>query len=379
MLVTKEASSRSIESNASSGSSVCSDEPAMKRAVRRSGGRRPKREKVSGIVNRSRSSECKDGAKTLVANSSKRGVRFSSALFEVVAEVQCRDDMSNQEKYELYLNGADMQKIRADAKSTTKYFRMKESHSVVELDQAHTAAMNRAARNESYDVFWHFMRNADQSLEQVAAPLAKWCLKSQVTGRGLERYCSQRQRSQRTAFATECREAVLRLNKSGSISAEDVAEFYHEYARSNAIYARLMGHADEVAAKEVSLPLATKTFARTRVADIRIHNPYAVPPIPEKTTREQGKLRSDRKTLLVNQPKKVFKELLRFDTAANPVIAANQQAQSLVKATKLALRSPQIVMPTPVDRRKLLILTKQKSAMERFGKAGTQHVDTVFD
>ena len=242
--IDKNTSMRSIESLSSNTSSLCSNDPAMRRTI--------SRQRSSCI----RSETLKAGRRTIYETeeiSCDSSVTFSPMLSEVVCEVINREDISEKERNELFLTLDDMSKIKYDAKYITKYYRVKDTCSVESLDQVYSQAMCRSTYFATYDEFLRFLRNDDGDFEKIAEQLNPWCRTVKVTGRGLERYCSQKQRSERQAFSAECRAAVVRLSKSSSVSAEDLATFYHEYSRGNTIYARLMGRGDEIAAAIVLL------------------------------------------------------------------------------------------------------------------------------
>jgi hypothetical protein len=359
----------------------------MKRTVRRTGGRRPQREKVSGrATTRARRSSGEVDEKQVVTPRQRR-VRFSSTLCEVVGEVNRRDEMTDQEKKELYLTGADMQQIRADAKFITKYFRVKDRYSVAQLDEAYLAAASRSSAYETNEHFDDFMGNDDHQMEQVAAPLTEWCRRSKVSGRGLERYCSQLQRAERTAFASECRAAVLRLCESKSITADDVAKFYHEYTRSIVIYARLMGHADHIGAKEAAAEMAMAEAAQGKTASVQVQ-PRQVYQQTPKVAGEQDGLWFDRNDLLVQVSQATHEPPKErcCGTAANVVITTLQEAHSLEQSLRKT-SSPPTESPSqkasPFDRRKLLLMSKQQQSssarlmVERFGNASRKRMNFV--
>ena len=237
--IDKNTSMRSIESMSSNTSSFCSTDPAMRRTVSRSC--------VGGVT-------LKSGRRTIDETKEidcDARVTFSPIVSEVVCEVINREDFTENERNELFLTLDDMSKIKYDAKYITKYYRVKDKSSVESLDQVYSQAMCRSTYFGTYEEFLKFMRNDDGDFEKIAQQLDPWCRNVKISGRGLERYCSQKQRSERQTFGAECRAAVVRLSKSSSVSEGDLAAFYQEYSRGNTIYARLMGRGDEIAAANV--------------------------------------------------------------------------------------------------------------------------------
>ena len=233
----KSVSMRSVESFSSNSSSLCSTDPAMRRTT----SRHHKLKAQGRTIDEKTEMDC------------DLRVTFSPMISEVVCEVRNREDFNDAEKLELFLTLDDMAKIKYDAKYITKYYRVKEKRTIDSLDQVYTEAMCRSTYFTSYEEFLRFIRNDDGEFEQIVAQLNPWCRSTKLSGRGLERYCSQKQRSERQSFSSECRAAVVRLSKSEAVSAEEVAAFYHEYSRGNTIYARLMGRGDEIAAANVHI------------------------------------------------------------------------------------------------------------------------------
>jgi hypothetical protein len=254
-------SMRSIESLSSNSSSLCSDDPAMRRTTpaRRLGCKRHDTfQSQKRIIN-----EAKE------MNSDLR-VTFSPTVSVVVCEVLSREDYTPEETKELFLTIGDMSQIKNDAKFVTKYFRVKEKCTVDALDEVYTNAICRSTSFATYEDFVRFLRNDDRELEKITEPMISWCRKAKVSGRGLERYCSQKQRSERQIFSAECRAAVVRLSKAGTVSDEDLSKFYHEYSRGNTIYARLMGHADEAAAACIFQSETVEISSTTRRSQRRL-------------------------------------------------------------------------------------------------------------
>lgn len=221
-----------------------------------------------------------------------------------------------------------MNQIKNDAKYITKYFRLKDNDSVIALDKVYMDSIRRSTTFKTSDEFLGFIQNKDQQLEVVAESLIPWCRKSKVSGRGLERYCSQKQRRERQAFSSECRAAVVRLSKSDAVSSDDVARFYHEFSRGNTIYARLMGHADEQQAESSKLASSErKKSPLKRVVDERL-----------MLANEQTTQNMDQQTL----PFVGFKKTSSQENLQKPNIFGQ--------------------VSLPLDRRKLLLISKQQSS-----------------
>ena len=242
VVIDKNTSMRSIESLSSNTSSLCSNDPAMRRTI--------SRQRKGCVYIEKLRAERRTIDETNEMNCDLR-VTFSPMISEVVCEVINREDFTDHDRHELFLTLDDMSKIKYDAKYVTKYYRVKEKCTVDSLDQVYTQAMCRSTYFTTYEEFLRFIRNDNGDFEKIAEQLNTWCRTVKVSGRGLERYCSQKQRNERQAFSAECRSAVVRLSKSSTVSPEELAAFYHEYSRGNTIYARLMGRGDEIAAANV--------------------------------------------------------------------------------------------------------------------------------
>jgi len=201
----------------------------------------------------------------------KRKVRFSATMSQVVCIIDHREDLSFEEKENLYMSPENVQQIREDAKFVTKYFRSRNKEVIAEIDESYCAALNLATKNyATADDFTQFLRDDDNAvLQNAASPLYNWCVKTKVSGRGLERYCSAKQRAERGAFAAECRQAVLRLCANAGVDPEDVGQFYSEYARSCALFSRLMGLQDQEAAQEAYRQMARKERAMAKTSTTR--------------------------------------------------------------------------------------------------------------
>jgi hypothetical protein len=312
--VAKSTSLRSLESFGSNASSACSDDSAMKYSV----------PKIRSVCRHLEKYDAKSRRFDDVEETREDlRVHFNPTISEVVCEVMSLEDFTEEERRDLFLTISDMNQIKNDAKYITKYFRLKDNDSVIALDKVYMDSIRRSTTFKTHDEFLGFIQNNDQQLAIVAESLLPWCRKSKVSGRGLERYCSQKQRRERQAFSSECRAAVVRLSKSESVSSDDVAKFYHEFSRGNTIYARLMGHADEQQAEKVSFNerIEKKSLLKSAVAE-----------------RQMASTTLDQQTL----PFVGFKKTLSQENLQKPNIFSQ--------------------VSLPLDRRKLLLISKQQSS-----------------
>lgn len=196
----------------------------------------------------------------------RRRVHFAKTLCTVVCEIKCRSDYTLEEKNDLFLTASDLHQCRNNARLLSRFYRNQDRQVILDLDQVYSQAMS-ACRGQHHDFdeesFQRFMGNDSNQIWQCAEPLFYWCLQSKTEpGRGLERYCSLWQREERTAFTANCRQAIIALSRQrrqeiGNVDTpcicDPVAFIYQQnYSRNAAIYARIMGCADEIAAKELT-------------------------------------------------------------------------------------------------------------------------------
>ena len=173
----------------------------------------------------------------------KTSVRFAEKVSTVVGRVPTRESLSKEEIQETWWSSTEYHGIRLAAKFLTKEVRKRDKSVVAGIEEAYARALHLAC-TLSDDDYELMMENCQSN----ALCLKEWCSRG-ISARGLERYTSQKHRFERTEFAEETRAAVLRLAGNDSVSADQLAVFYREYARSAAIYARFCGDADEHVSK----------------------------------------------------------------------------------------------------------------------------------
>jgi hypothetical protein len=230
----------------------------------------------------------------------RRGVHFDdSSLATVVGHVAHRSDLTSFEKDALYWSPTDLRLIRQDAKAISKYYRSPNGRrAMYELDRVYTWTMTNSntstaaitnpvdatADDDEEDFltesYWdEFLYNETNQMDRYAVPLLwHWsgCRRGasgangavsvdEEAGRGLERYCSIRQRLERTQFTNHVRQTVIALHQQLKQSNDHhgnnhstyddrvacrVAAAYRLSARPAVLFARILGHADELAAEQ---------------------------------------------------------------------------------------------------------------------------------
>jgi hypothetical protein len=284
--------------------------------------------------------------------------------------VASRADQTAEEKEQLYLTSNDMQNIRNDAKFVTKYFRVKAHDAISELDLVYFRAIERASESPSEESFSRLLQAESGELNEEVATMHFWCSKAKVSARGLEKYCSQLHRTERVAFAAESRQAVLRLYQSGC-DAIELATFYREYARSSTILARILGRADEQAAKDAVRQLEKKfrhkmassrqTSNTSLVSDD--HNQTQIIP-EERFEVNRGELFLDLKKM---------PPLSAEDGSCQEVNTfQHSQVDDFERSSGMEDMKH---MPLPTDRRKLLLMSKQQSSSARLAVEALQKVN----
>ena len=174
----------------------------------------------------------------MIHKKSRRHIRFATMEAEVVGYVPMRSDLTADEVRDTWLSTSEYQGIRLGAKFLTKDVRARDKELVSGIDEAYARALHLACSlsDEDYD-------DVIQDCSSQTTCLKPWCERN-ISARGLERYTSKKHRYERSEYAVETREAVLRLAQSSEVTEEELSLFYREYARSAALYARFCGQAD---------------------------------------------------------------------------------------------------------------------------------------
>lgn len=168
----------------------------------------------------------------------RKTVRFAPVESQVVCCVPTRASLGEEEVQETWWSSTEYQGIRLGAKFLTRDVRKRDKHLIKGIEEAYARALHLACTLSDED-YEHLML---ECANQVGC-MWGWCDRN-LSARGLERYTSQKHRFERAEFAEETRAAVLRLSANASVTIEQLAVFYKEYARSAAIYARFCGEAD---------------------------------------------------------------------------------------------------------------------------------------
>lgn len=203
----------------SSYSSTCSD-PAVRRIVR-SVGKQPEIQHVP-----------------------RTRVTFAQEVATVVGYVKNRRDLTDEERNGLYIEPEKNLEIRKHAKLTAKYYRLKDTKAIEELDgyylkiQALAAEIDSGQRSESEE---------EEELLALGVMFKSWCQRHKFCGRGLERYCSGRQREERARFIVDTQRILSCMASEPSVSSERLSNFYRKHTLQARLLARAFGKADAAA------------------------------------------------------------------------------------------------------------------------------------
>jgi hypothetical protein len=179
---------------------------------------------------------------TFGKKASKRRITFATTVSEVVGRVLSRDDFSEAEKAEYWIERKEFAQIRSNANVVVA--------AVKEHGQAYVDFIE-----DSYRIAQHlseFMVDDDESdlfFEDPSTYTKKMVIWTEADygQRGLEKYIASRMGSHRV---TESREARLVVVTAASmdLNDDDLANLSEALSWTASIYARMLGHSDSIAA-----------------------------------------------------------------------------------------------------------------------------------
>lgn len=173
-------------------------------------------------------------------------VQFPDELHTIVGYVKNRKDLTEEDKDSLYIDAETNVEIRKHAKLTAKYYRLKDTRSIQQLDNCYTAV--RALADDAMDNTVQQLEDSDEKeLAKIGLRLKFWSRRTKFSGRGLERYCSAMQRDERARFVADTRRSLVCMSSEPTVTEERLANFYCHHTRHQRLLARAMGMADAVA------------------------------------------------------------------------------------------------------------------------------------
>jgi hypothetical protein len=176
-----------------------------------------------------------------MAASKRRRIRFASNVSKVAGRVLSRDDFSENEKADYWIDRKEFVSNQSKAKIAVMALKTHGSAYVLFLDESYEEAQNLAefmVDDNDTKVFFGDPSRYTETMEMWSA--------ANYGQRGLERHITSLQKSQRALEKRETRRMVLIAAKS--VSADALADLYAALSWTTCIFSRMLGHADYVAA-----------------------------------------------------------------------------------------------------------------------------------
>jgi hypothetical protein len=168
----------------------------------------------------------------------KRSIRFASNISEVVGRVLSRDDFSEDEKADYWIERKEFVQIQTNARVIVMAVKKHGSAYVRCIDDAYKIAQHLSefmVEDDAIDLFFEDPSCYTEKMEM-------WS-EADYGQRGLERYISPLQRSQRVLETRETRRMVLIAANKGA-GHDELAEIYATLSWMTCLYSRMLGHAD---------------------------------------------------------------------------------------------------------------------------------------
>jgi hypothetical protein len=179
---------------------------------------------------------------TLGEKASKRSVRFALTVSEVVGRVLSRDDFSEDEKTDYWMERKEFVRNQSKAKITVMAVKKHAPAFVHLLEDSYEEAQHLSefmVDDNDIELFFDDPSCYTEKMEM-------WS-EADYGQRGLEKYISPLQKSQRASEKRETKLMVLVAAKKG-VSADELADLYEALSWMSCIYSRMLGHADYIAA-----------------------------------------------------------------------------------------------------------------------------------
>jgi hypothetical protein len=179
----------------------------------------------------------------------KRRVRFASSVAKVVGRVLSRDDFSEDEKADYWMERHEFAQTQSNAKVVVLAVRKHGPAYVDFIEDSYKIAQHLSefmVEDDDIDLFFEDPSCYTEKME-------RWS-EAEYGQRGLERYISPLQKSQRSLETRETRLMVLETANKG-IGNDELAEIYAALSWMACLYARMLGHADYTVAYSEEDPL----------------------------------------------------------------------------------------------------------------------------
>jgi hypothetical protein len=168
----------------------------------------------------------------------KRRVRFASSIANVVGRVLSRDDFSEDEKADYWIERQEFVRIQSNAKVVVLAVKKHGPAYVDFIEDSYKIAQHLSefmVEDDDIDLFFEDPSYYTEKMEMWSD--------AEYGQRGLERYISPLQKSQRSLETRETRLMVLETANKG-IGNDDLAEIYAALSWMTCLYSRMLGHAD---------------------------------------------------------------------------------------------------------------------------------------
>jgi len=238
-------------------------------------------------------------------NQRQRSVHFaksSKELAQVVAYVDCLEEMSAQERWDIWWSPQEYQAIRLEAKYIIRQIRKFNAPAIQAMERSLKSSRILASERTTAttmeewpeDAFSQAMQNPAMCYHQKhkSATMEPWCT-SKVCARGLEKFVSSSHKNERQQHLHDALQSVF-INSRNSNDAscsiqgreERVSLVYQEHCRCAVLFARLMAHGDECAAQQAfeSMPSLADDAASTASTSYHI----LAPPVTRRVRRTKS-------------------------------------------------------------------------------------------
>jgi hypothetical protein len=175
------------------------------------------------------------------AESKRRRIRFASTVSQVAGRVLSRDDFSEDEKADYWIERKEYVSYRSKAKLAVTAVKKHGSAYILFLEESYEEAQFLSefmVEDKAIEIFFGDPSRYTENVEM-------WS-EANYGQRGLERFITSLQKNQRALERRETRRMVLIAAKS--VSADELADLYAALAWTTCIFSRMLGHADYVAA-----------------------------------------------------------------------------------------------------------------------------------
>jgi hypothetical protein len=210
---------------------------------------------------------------------SKRRIRFASTVS--TTRVLSRDDFSEDEKTEYWIESGEFDRLQSRARMVVSAVKNHGSAYVDCIEDSYKEAQQLSELMVDDDEIDLFFRDPSCYTNKMEI----WA-EADYGQRGLEKYISPLQKSQRTSEIRETRLMVVVASKMG-VSDDELADLYAALSWMACIYSRMVGHADYTAAYFAkSIPEQPKPVVQ--MPPLKEETPVQMPALKNETHPESA-------------------------------------------------------------------------------------------